>query len=43
MATALESSGYDYGFAFGVGAHTHLHGGAILPDTMRWLWRRPDD
>ncbi len=43
MAAALESSGYDYRFAFGVGAHTHLHGGAILPDTMRWLWRRPDD
>jgi hypothetical protein len=26
-------------FEFGDGAHTHKHGGAILPDTLRWLWR----
>jgi enterochelin esterase family protein len=39
MADALRSSGYDYRFIFGTGAHTHLHGGAILPATLRWLWR----
>jgi enterochelin esterase family protein len=39
MADALRSAGYDYRFAYGVGGHTHLHGGAILPDTLRWLWR----
>jgi len=39
MADALRSAGYDYRFVMGVGAHTHLHGGAILPDTLRWLWR----
>jgi enterochelin esterase-like enzyme len=39
MADALSSAGYDHRFDFGVGGHTHLHGGAILPDTLRWLWR----
>jgi enterochelin esterase family protein len=24
---------------FGDGAHTGRHGGAILPDSLRWLWR----
>jgi enterochelin esterase family protein len=39
MAAALKFAGYDYRFEFGDGAHTHKHGGAILPDTLRWLWR----
>ena len=39
MAAALKFAGYDYRFEFGVGAHTHVHGGALLPDTLRWLWR----
>lgn len=39
MAAALKFSGYDYRFEFGDGAHTHKHGGALLPDTLRWLWR----
>jgi enterochelin esterase family protein len=39
MAAALKFKGYDYRFAFGDGAHTHKHGGAILPETLRWLWR----
>jgi enterochelin esterase family protein len=39
MAAALKFRGYDYRFEFGDGAHTHKHGGAILPDTLRWLWR----
>lgn len=39
MAAALRSAGYDHKFVFGVGGHTHFHGGAILPSTLRWLWR----
>jgi enterochelin esterase family protein len=39
MAAALKFKGYDYQFVMGDGGHTGKHGGAILPDTMRWLWR----
>jgi hypothetical protein len=30
---------YDYQFIYGEGAHNGNHGGAILPDSLRWLWR----
>jgi enterochelin esterase-like enzyme len=39
MAAALKFRKYDYRFEPGDGGHTHKHGGAILPDTLRWLWR----
>ncbi len=39
MAAALKFAGYDYQFVFGDGGHSGKHGGAIFPDTMRWLWR----
>jgi enterochelin esterase family protein len=39
MAAALKFKGYDYRFEFGDGAHNGKHGGAILPDSLRWLWR----
>ncbi len=39
MAAALKFSGYDYQFVFGEGGHNGIHGGAILPDSLRWLWR----
>jgi enterochelin esterase family protein len=39
MAAALKFKGYDYRLVFGDGAHTGRHGGAILPDALRWLWR----
>ena len=39
MAAALKFSGYDYRFELGDGGHNGKHGGAILPDAMRWLWR----
>lgn len=39
MAAALKFAGYDYKFEFGTGAHSNKHGGAIFPETMRWLWR----
>ncbi|MCI0540526.1 MAG: SMP-30/gluconolactonase/LRE family protein [Verrucomicrobiales bacterium] len=40
MASALRFMGYDYKFVFGDGAHNGKHGGAILPDSLRWLWRK---
>lgn len=39
MAKALEFAKYDYKFEYGDGGHNMKHGGAIFPDTMRWLWR----
>ncbi|RMF43629.1 MAG: esterase family protein [Planctomycetota bacterium] len=39
MAAALKFKGYDYQFVFGEGGHNGIHGGAILPDSLRWLWR----
>ena len=39
MAAALKYAGYDYKFEFGHGTHNPNHGGAILPDSLRWLWR----
>lgn len=39
MAAALKFASYDYRFEFGVGAHSGKHGGSILPDALRWLWR----
>ena len=39
MAAALKFRGYDYRFEYGDGGHTHKHGGALLPDALRWLWR----
>jgi enterochelin esterase family protein len=39
MASALAYMEYDYRFVFGEGGHSLKHGGAIFPDTMRWLWR----
>lgn len=38
LAAALEFRGYDYYFARGTGGHNGEHGGAILPDSLRWLW-----
>lgn len=39
MAASLEFARYDYRFEFGDGGHNGKHGGAILPDALRWLWR----
>lgn len=39
MAAALKYAGYDYKFVFGQGNHSDRHGRALLPDTLRWLWR----
>lgn len=42
MAAALRYAGYDVKFVFGDGGHNGNHGGAILPDSLRWLWRTGD-
>ena len=39
MAKALAFAGYDYKFEYGRGFHSNKHGRAILPDSLRWLWR----
>ena len=39
MASALRFMGYDHKFVLGDGSHNSRHGGAILPDALRWLWR----
>ncbi len=39
MAAALAFAGYDHRFVMGEGGHSARHGGAILPDTMRWIFR----
>lgn len=42
MASALEYRGYDYKYVLGEGGHNIEHGGAILPETLEWLWRADD-
>lgn len=39
MAAALKWAGYDHKIEWGEGGHSGRHGGAILPETLRWLWR----
>ena len=39
MAAALKFMKYDYRFDYGEGGHNGKHGGAIMPDSLRWLWR----
>jgi enterochelin esterase family protein len=46
MLAALTEKGYDVNFCWGIGTHSNKHGGAIMPEMLRWLWRdhpRPDD
>jgi enterochelin esterase family protein len=39
MARSLAFARYDYRFEFGQGFHNNRHGRALLPDSLRWLWR----
>jgi enterochelin esterase family protein len=41
MAAALQFAHYDYQFVYGDGGHNGKQGGAILPDSLRWLWADP--
>ena len=42
MAASLKFKKYDVKLVFGEGVHSGIHGGAILPDSLRWLWRPAD-
>jgi enterochelin esterase-like enzyme len=39
MESSLKFAKYDVKTAWGHGGHSGNHGGAILPDSLRWLWR----
>jgi enterochelin esterase-like enzyme len=39
MVEALKEKSYDMNFVFGEGGHSDDHGGTILPDMLRWIWR----
>lgn len=39
MAAALKFMGYDYKLVYGDGGHNGKHGGVILPESLKWLWR----
>jgi enterochelin esterase family protein len=39
LAKSLEFAGYDVRTDWGPGFHNYLHGRAIFPDALRWLWR----
>ncbi|MEP7341082.1 MAG: alpha/beta hydrolase-fold protein [Acidobacteriota bacterium] len=39
LAKSLAFAGYDFKFEWGQGFHSDKHGRAILPDSLRWLWR----
>ena len=43
VAAALAERGYDLRLVLGDGGHNTNHGGAILPDALRWLWRRESE
>ena len=39
MAAALKFAKYEHQLVMGDGGHSGKHGGAILPDSLRWLWQ----
>ncbi len=39
MERSLTFSGYEVNHEWGTGAHSHQHGGAIMPKVLRWLWK----
>jgi enterochelin esterase-like enzyme len=41
LAAALAYQSIDHQLVIGEGAHSLKHGGALFPDTLRWLWRTP--
>jgi len=42
MEAALRFRGYDVRSAWGDGGHDGVHGGAILAESLEWLWRPAD-
>lgn len=43
MVAAFEAKGYDMAYVFGEGGHSDDHGGAMLPQMLRWIWRDHPD
>jgi enterochelin esterase family protein len=39
MLEALTEKKYDVNYCWGIGSHSNKHGGAIMPEMLRWLWR----
>jgi len=39
MASALNFAGYNYRLEYDDGEHNGRHGGAILPESLVWLWQ----
>ncbi|MEO7412062.1 MAG: alpha/beta hydrolase-fold protein [Opitutaceae bacterium] len=39
MSDALNEKLYDVQYVLGHGVHSSKHGGAIFPQTLRWIWR----
>jgi enterochelin esterase family protein len=39
LVEAMTEKGYDMNYLWGIGSHGTKHGGAVLPEMMRWLWR----
>jgi len=39
MIAALETAGYDAKLVVGSEGHNMKHGGPLLPDALRWVWR----
>jgi len=42
LVAALVFAGYDHKAVFGTDGHGGKHLGAILPDALRWLWRKEE-
>lgn len=39
LSSALQFAGYESAFTVGTEGHNSKHGGAVLPDALRWLWK----
>jgi enterochelin esterase family protein len=39
VAAALAETGYDFRLILGDGTHQSNHGGVLLPDALRWVFR----
>jgi enterochelin esterase-like enzyme len=39
VAAALAEAGYDFRLVLGDGGHSLNHGGVLLADAIRWIWR----
>lgn len=39
VSAALDEAGYSHRLVVGDGGHSPNHGGVLLPDALRWVWR----